>query len=203
MTAEGFLQDIVESPDDDTPRLVYADWLDDHDQPERAEFIRVQCELARMVVFNERRRALLARQHLLIAEHGSAWLRAEWPKAANTEVNATTFQRGFVAELSLHGRGLGDAGLRALARTSRLRLVAGLDLRDNKINASGLRALAASPFVAGLTFLDLRENRFQRDSLYVLAASPHLERLRELVVGEPTAELRNWFLLRLREVAVH
>ncbi len=44
----GFLEDITEHPDDDTPRLVYADWLDDHGQPERAEFIRVQCELARL-----------------------------------------------------------------------------------------------------------------------------------------------------------
>lgn len=35
-------------PDDDTPRLVYADWLDDHDRPERAEFIREQIELARL-----------------------------------------------------------------------------------------------------------------------------------------------------------
>ncbi|HJZ92315.1 MAG TPA: TIGR02996 domain-containing protein [Gemmataceae bacterium] len=38
---------IREAPDDDAPRLVYADWLDEHGQPERAEFIRVQCELAR------------------------------------------------------------------------------------------------------------------------------------------------------------
>jgi uncharacterized protein (TIGR02996 family) len=31
---------IAEAPDEDTPRLVYADWLDEHDQPERAEFSR-------------------------------------------------------------------------------------------------------------------------------------------------------------------
>jgi uncharacterized protein (TIGR02996 family) len=30
-------------PDEDTPRLMYADWLDEHGQPERAEFIRLQC----------------------------------------------------------------------------------------------------------------------------------------------------------------
>jgi uncharacterized protein (TIGR02996 family) len=32
---------------DDTPRLVYADWLSEHGQPERAELIRVQRALAR------------------------------------------------------------------------------------------------------------------------------------------------------------
>jgi len=33
------------NPDDDTPRLVYADWLDEHNEPARAEFVRVQCEI--------------------------------------------------------------------------------------------------------------------------------------------------------------
>ena len=39
---------IVAFPDEDTPRLVYADWLQEDGQPDRAEFIRVQCEYARL-----------------------------------------------------------------------------------------------------------------------------------------------------------
>ncbi len=31
-----FLADILEHPDDDTPRLVFADWLDDHGEADRA-----------------------------------------------------------------------------------------------------------------------------------------------------------------------
>ncbi len=42
-----FLSDIIEYPEDDTPRLVFADWLMDHGQEERGEFIAVQCALAR------------------------------------------------------------------------------------------------------------------------------------------------------------
>jgi uncharacterized protein (TIGR02996 family) len=42
------LRAIVADPWDDTPRLVAADWLDEHDQPHRAAFIRVQVELARL-----------------------------------------------------------------------------------------------------------------------------------------------------------
>lgn len=42
---QAFERAIIESPDDDTVRLIYADWLDEHGQPERAEFIRLQCEL--------------------------------------------------------------------------------------------------------------------------------------------------------------
>jgi uncharacterized protein (TIGR02996 family) len=43
-----FLATILEKPDDDGPRLVYADWLEERGDP-HAELIRVQCELARHV----------------------------------------------------------------------------------------------------------------------------------------------------------
>ena len=45
---DAFLCAIREAPDDDAPRLVYADWLDECKEPARAELIRVQCELARL-----------------------------------------------------------------------------------------------------------------------------------------------------------
>lgn len=43
-----FLSTIIAAPVDDAPRLVYADWLEENGQPERAEFIRVQIELANL-----------------------------------------------------------------------------------------------------------------------------------------------------------
>ena len=43
---ESFLRAIIEAPDDDAPRLVFADWLDERGEGERAEFIRVQIERA-------------------------------------------------------------------------------------------------------------------------------------------------------------
>ena len=36
-----FLRAIMDAPGDHAPRLVYADWLDEHGQPDRAEFIRL------------------------------------------------------------------------------------------------------------------------------------------------------------------
>ena len=42
-----FLKAIQDNPKDDTVRLVYADWLDEHGDP-RAEFIRLRQELARI-----------------------------------------------------------------------------------------------------------------------------------------------------------
>src|SRR5262245_31292460 len=42
-----FLRTICENPDDDAPRLVYADWLDENGDADRAEFIRLHVQLAR------------------------------------------------------------------------------------------------------------------------------------------------------------
>jgi uncharacterized protein (TIGR02996 family) len=50
---ESLLRAVVAAPDDDVPRLVAADWLDEHGQPDRAEFIRVQIELARLEASGE------------------------------------------------------------------------------------------------------------------------------------------------------
>src|SRR5688572_27026961 len=36
---------ILAHPADDTPRLVYADWLEENGRSEEAEFIRVECRL--------------------------------------------------------------------------------------------------------------------------------------------------------------
>jgi uncharacterized protein (TIGR02996 family) len=44
---DALLAAVCDRPDDDTPRLVLADWLDDHGQPEWAAFVRAQVELAR------------------------------------------------------------------------------------------------------------------------------------------------------------
>lgn len=42
---DAFLRSIVTDPADDTARLVFADWLDEHGEPERAEFIRAMVDL--------------------------------------------------------------------------------------------------------------------------------------------------------------
>jgi uncharacterized protein (TIGR02996 family) len=44
---ESFLRAIYNAPADDTPRLVYADFLEENGDPDRAELIRTQCERAR------------------------------------------------------------------------------------------------------------------------------------------------------------
>lgn len=51
---------ILRQPDDDTVRLVYADWLDENDDPKHAELIRVQCAGTRRKQFAKREAELLA-----------------------------------------------------------------------------------------------------------------------------------------------
>lgn len=46
MDEEAFLAAIRAHPTDQRTRLVYADWLDENGQPEKAEFLRLQGELA-------------------------------------------------------------------------------------------------------------------------------------------------------------
>lgn len=69
--------------DDDAPRLEYADWLDEQGDAERAEFVRVQCELARagnLVRVADGGFLLLSRPPVrvegpaLIDERGKDWL---------------------------------------------------------------------------------------------------------------------------------
>jgi len=44
MTDEDFIRTIIDDPDDNSVRLVYADWLEEHGDP-RGEFLRLQCAL--------------------------------------------------------------------------------------------------------------------------------------------------------------
>src|SRR5262245_3418564 len=44
----GFLQKVLENPEDDTNRLVYADWLDerdDHESKPKAQFLRLTARM--------------------------------------------------------------------------------------------------------------------------------------------------------------
>src|SRR5262245_38314959 len=69
----GFFRDILTNPDDDTPRLVYADWLDDHGESDRAEFIRLQCAAAQASKNSKHRSELEDRAGKLLRKHQQKW----------------------------------------------------------------------------------------------------------------------------------
>jgi uncharacterized protein (TIGR02996 family) len=86
-----FLQRVLTSSDDNE-RLVYADWLEENGELERANLIRRQCEIARLPRWD--RRAIEARWEVdaLLARHGARF-RDELPKLDG--VTWTEFERGF------------------------------------------------------------------------------------------------------------
>src|SRR5436190_8949015 len=86
----GFIGAILAAPSDDVPRLVYADWLDERGESDRADLIRVQCELARLRYDDDRVSDLQAREYRLLSRHFAAW-RAGYPYVR--------FSRGFIEQL--------------------------------------------------------------------------------------------------------
>ncbi len=94
--ARSFIAAIRDAPDDDTPRLVFSDWLDEQGEPKRAEFIRVQCQLARLPTSDPRYPELHLRQLELIAEHELDWL-GEWAE----RLVRWEFRRGLLYSVTL------------------------------------------------------------------------------------------------------
>lgn len=80
----GLLNGCRHAPADDTPRLVLADWLEEHadasglpsaaDALARAELLRVQVELARPTLDTARTVQLRAAEARLLTDHGLDWL---------------------------------------------------------------------------------------------------------------------------------
>jgi uncharacterized protein (TIGR02996 family) len=100
---DALLAAIAAHPDEDTPRLAYADWLDEHDRPVRAEFIRVQVEIARKQetlprVLLNRHVDLFKRNQELIDNHREELL---GPLAKLPDTVKVEFHRGFISELTV------------------------------------------------------------------------------------------------------
>jgi uncharacterized protein (TIGR02996 family) len=85
---EAFLQAIREAPNDDTHRLVYADWLTDYGEATHAQLIRVQCELADKKCQRARRKELRAEEARLLED----------PTLHADPENPFAYVRGFVEE---------------------------------------------------------------------------------------------------------
>ncbi|HUR53326.1 MAG TPA: TIGR02996 domain-containing protein [Gemmataceae bacterium] len=85
---------IVADPDDDTPRLIYADWLDENNQPDRAALIRHQIEAERAEPYSPEARAAERRADELVAANGGAW-----GKHVRAKVVREDYVRGFIGRV--------------------------------------------------------------------------------------------------------
>ncbi|MGF1582557.1 MAG: TIGR02996 domain-containing protein [Gemmataceae bacterium] len=93
MTNDSLFQAILDNPDDDTPRLVYADWLEENGDPDWAERIRIECELPTHEAEDiaPKLHELRKRREQLIRKHREAW------KTHRYKSGRLLWQRGFLA----------------------------------------------------------------------------------------------------------
>jgi uncharacterized protein (TIGR02996 family) len=206
-----FLQAITAAPEDDVSRLVYADWLDDHDESRRAEFIRLQCRLATMDECDPELPDLRDREWELLAVY-----RKRWQPGPDTVLgkylHESCFVRGFFGRVSLPAEVLLEHGeelfrdhplqeLRLRDSTGRLSEIVGrpwiegvssLELPDGVVNRDELRALTTSPYLGGLR--QLRMSVGTPEAVELLAAWPGMRHVTHLGIecSVPTPERTNW-----------
>ncbi len=192
-----FLAGIAAHPDADLPRLVFADWLDENGQPERAEFIRLEIELAHGVVNPFIRRKLIARRDELFTPNEQVW-RGPFPEGVKCE-----FRRGFIERcqcsastaITLSDQWVAFTPLREMAVTELAELEAWnhqfytlpalshlstLDLAQQQIVSSGWNLFCDRVDLAWLTTLVLNNNPLAPWDVGWMANAPFAKQLREL-----------------------
>jgi uncharacterized protein (TIGR02996 family) len=84
-------------PADDLPALVYADWQDEHDQPEHAELIRVMVEMGKNRGRNPEAKA---RRPMLLARMKELFKTSALKPLRKLESDTWKFSRGFVRDMT-------------------------------------------------------------------------------------------------------
>jgi uncharacterized protein (TIGR02996 family) len=217
--ADALLRAVLAAPDDDAPRLVYADWCEEHGDADRAAFIRAQVELARNRRHPDRDR-LFQTERTLWRRHRTAW--TAWLPGWAREPE---FRRGFLERIRCDAEdylaGADEVRLRTPLSGVRLdgprELAVVVFLKGRPLD--GLRVLtlsvdvpaeawphfAACPYLGQLEELNLNSKGPPRELVTALVESVTLGALRKLrlrscVLGdEQTARLvRHPWAARLR-----
>jgi uncharacterized protein (TIGR02996 family) len=207
VTEQALLQAILADPDDDLPRLVYADYLEERGDP-RAEFIRLQCQLAALQAYDAHRYSLESRIQALVAQHAPEWERPFLDLGAEQ----CEFRRGFVESVTISATAFlqYSSDLFALAPVRRVHLVEAtdhlfplfqcaalasvscLDLTENEIPDFGAQALAGSPFLRTLSSLVLCSTKLSDPGIRAILSSECLPALEMLDLS--ACPLREWDL---------
>jgi uncharacterized protein (TIGR02996 family) len=219
--ADALLRAVLAAPDDDAPRLVFADWLEEHGDPDRAAFMRAQVELARMKMPDPRWDGFIQIGRTLWHEHREAWTAwiSDWAEASE-------FRRGFLEhirceaadflaradEVRLHTPLTGvrlDGRAEIAVPLFRSRALEGLRSLTLSVNvpAGAWKHLAECPYLGQLEVLDLDSRGPAGEIVTALTDSVALGAVRELGLkwcalgDEQTARLiRHPWVTRLRRL---
>ncbi len=173
-TADALLEAVLDAPESDEPRLVYADLLQERGDP-RGEFIAVQCRLAQLPASAPDRAVLAEREAELWKENRKVWLGA----ARETKL---AFARGFGHRWKLPPDRFAELASMIFAREP----VRELDLSQGDVAErvpAGAMAAFARPELARVRVLSLRRLTLPVADLQRAYASAHLHALRDLDLG--------------------
>jgi uncharacterized protein (TIGR02996 family) len=155
--ADALLEACRLAPDDDEPRLVWADAVGG----ERGELVVIQCDLARGGLGPAEAAARRRRERELLAAHGQRWAGLDMLRPG-ADWRGVAFRRGFVEAIELDARTFAAHGEAILRRARLLRSLAATGLtvtldrgppEDDPMDR--LRALLESPAVSRLQRLHL------------------------------------------------
>ena len=182
-TGDELLRLILQNRQDDLPRLIYADWLDERfrllNDPvleARAEFIRLQIALEAGKIDQLERQAFRRELHLR-QTYGALWAGELLNQAADWN-----FKRGFIHHLQMDARRFLDLHeeLAFNHPLEHLHLFWGMETPRER--ADDLRRVASVDLLRNLYSIDLSGAGVGSDGVANLAASSQIEKLRELVL---------------------
>jgi uncharacterized protein (TIGR02996 family) len=199
---DALLHAIAARPEEDTPRLMYADWLEENGEPERADFVRTQVLIAQPGRTNEEQFHLVRKNVAYMQDWTRQW-KEQLPRVPGIEWG--DFNRGLIEEVQADDErpvvthaaeifavpgvhvlrlrrlidGLALAGVPELERLRALRMVSA------RATAPHLRALLASAHLCNLKVLDLHGNSAD-DGVAGAIADGRFPHLAELWLGSNT-----------------
>lgn len=164
------LDEVVANPSADTPRRIYADYLEEAGDP-RGEFVRLQCDLEQLDVLDARYLGTLHRCEALLRRHEATWMAEQ-----GHNLRVSVFQRGFIDTVTVRARAFLRDG-ESLYHNIPIRW-----LRLNHIKGLG-KQLAKHEALSSIQCLDLAGLKVPDEDLIALLNSRHLNQLRALKLG--------------------
>lgn len=208
-TEAALLCAVRDEPDSDEPRLVLADWYEEHGQIERAELIRVQCRLAVLDKDDDEVAVFRARADAILEQHEQRFLSDLAPlferESPDTVAGDFTFHRGFVEAVDFPLQGFARHMPTLFDRLPLCRLRLKRDVsyelamfsqpqaesqrwyaswtaapHSTGPDLAALAAIVAFPDMARIVVLDLGGVILRGEGMAVLASSRNLTGLRDL-----------------------
>jgi uncharacterized protein (TIGR02996 family) len=184
---ESLYAGICAHPDEDTPRLVLADWLDEQgDKPSafRADLIRTHCRLARMEPWSPEWRELNDHWGKKLSakfESQKAENKLPWAAHLKGRVRAWALERGLVGHLTLFAKRFVNEG-ESYFEQDPVRSVKFVKL-DSAMGSVKPDVLFRCEHLARVADVDFDGSGLADKALDQLGASPHVSGLRSLGLG--------------------